>query len=233
MSSRTWQALICTLAVALWVSAGGNLQAQDAPMPAAAAAPAAADNGHGHGDAAHGDHAHAHIGEDVHPDVKNPAQFVPDLAIYTLIVFLVLFFTLQAIAWPKIAGALDARESGIKKAIADAEGAKLQAEAFMKEHRGRLEAVEEQVKEIVAEGRRDAERTKMDILKQAEVEAEAMKNRAIAEITRAKDQALNEIFDTMASQVSAATEHVLGGNLSSGDQDRLIRDALNQVSSKA
>ena len=231
MSSRTWQALICTLAVALWVAVGGNLQAQDPAAPAAAPAAAAASGHDSHGADGHGEHAH--IGEDVHPDVKNPAQFVPDLAIYTLIVFLVLFFTLQALAWPKIAGALDARESGIKQAIADAESAKLQAEAFMKEHRGRLEAVEGQVKEIVAEGRRDAERTKADILKQAEVEAEATKNRAIAEINRAKDQALSEIFDTMASQVSAATEHVLGGHLSSGDQDRLIRDALNQVSSKA
>ena len=180
----------------------------------------------------HGGH-HAHIGEDVHPAVKDPSQFVPDLAIYTLIVFLILFFTLQSVAWPKIAGALDARESGIKQAIADAENHRVQAEAFMKEHKGRLEAVEEQVKEIVAEGRRDAERTKSDILKQAEVEAEAMKNRAIAEISRAKDQALSEIFDTMASQVSAATEHVLGGGLSGGDHDRLIRDALNQVTSKA
>jgi F-type H+-transporting ATPase subunit b len=222
--------LICTLAIASWAMVGGHVSAQE---PAAPAAPApAADHEHGH-DAAH-DHGHAaHIGEDVGAHVKNPAQFVPDLAIYTFAVFVLLFLALQSLAWPKIAGALDAREAGIKKAIADAENSRLTAETFMKEHKGRLEAVEEQVKEIVAEGRRDAERTKADILKQAEVEAEAMKNRAIAEISRAKDQALSEIFDTLAGQVSAATEHVLGGGLNGADHDRLIRDALNQVSSKA
>jgi F-type H+-transporting ATPase subunit b len=195
-------------------------------------APAADSHSHGeaghdaaHGGDAHG-HEHAHIGEkDVN---KEPQEFRTDLAIFSAIVFGMLAGGLYFTAWPKILGALEAREAGIRNAIADAENAKVQAEAFMKEHKGRLEAVENQVKEILAEARRDAEHTKADIVKSGEAEAETLKNRAIAEINRAKDQALDELFSTLAKQVSQATEQVVGRALTGADQERLIQDALQQ-----
>lgn len=204
----------------------------EAHPPAAAPAGdahASADAAHG-GDAAHGDdahaHEHAHIGEkDVN---KEPQEFRTDLAIFSAIVFGLLAGGLYFTAWPKILGALEAREAGIRNAIADAENAKVQAEAFMKEHKGRLEAVENQVKEILAEARRDAEHTKADIVKSGEAEAAAMTKRAIAEINRAKDQALDELFSTLAKQVSQATEQVVGRALTGADQERLIQDAVQQ-----
>lgn len=204
----------------------------EAHPPAAAPAAdahASADASHG-GDAAHGGdahaHEHAHIGEkDVN---KEPQEFRTDLAIFSAIVFGMLAGGLYFTAWPKILGALEAREAGIRNAIADAENAKVQAEAFMKEHKGRLEAVENQVKEILAEARRDAEHTKADIVKSGEAEAAAMTKRAIAEINRAKDQALDELFSTLAKQVSQATEQVVGRALTGADQERLIQDAVQQ-----
>lgn len=204
----------------------------EAHPPAAAPAAdahASADAAHG-GDAAPGGdahaHEHAHIGEkDVN---KEPQEFRTDLAIFSAIVFGMLAGGLYFTAWPKILGALEAREAGIRNAIADAENAKVQAEAFMKEHKGRLEAVENQVKEILAEARRDAEHTKADIVKSGEAEAAAMTKRAIAEINRAKDQALDELFSTLAKQVSQATEQVVGRALTGADQERLIQDAVQQ-----
>lgn len=199
----------------------------EAHTPAAASAPAEAPHAAeaDHGGDAHA-HEHAHIGEkDVN---KEPQEFRTDLAIFSAIVFGLLAGGLYFTAWPKILGALEAREEGIRKAIADAENAKVQAEAFMKEHKGRLEAVENQVKEILAEARRDAEHTKADIVKSGEAEAEAIKNRAIAEINRAKDQALDELFSTLAKQVSQATEQVVGRALTGADQERLVQEAVQQ-----
>lgn len=200
--------------------------AEDAHTAPAAAAPAHAEgDAHGAHDGGHAEH-HEHIGEkNVN---KEPQEFRTDLAIFSAVVFGLLVGGLYFTAWPKILGALAAREEGIRKAISDAEDAKVQAQAFMKEHKGRLEAVENQVKEILAEARRDAEHTRLDIMKQAEAEAEATKNRAIAEINRAKDQAIDELFSTLASQVSAATEQVVGRALTGPDQDRLIQETLAQ-----
>ncbi len=195
--------------------------AEDAHAPPAAAAVA------GETPYVNAGHAeHPHIGED--GVNKDPGEFRSDLAIFSAIVFGLLAAGLYFTAWPKILDALAAREEGIRKAIADAEDAKVQATAFMKEHKGRLEAVENTVKDILAEARRDAEHTKLDITKQAEVEAEAIKNRAIAEINRAKDQALDELFSTLAHQVSKATEQVVGRALTGADQERLIQEAVGQ-----
>lgn len=213
------------LAVVLGVAITPALFAADEAHPPAPGAVAPAGD-HATGDAGHVTAHHDHIGEaGVN---KQPEEFRTDLAIFSAIVFGLLAVGLYYTAWPKILGALAAREEGIRKAIADAEDAKVQATAFMKEHKGRLEAVENTVKEILAEARRDAEHTKLDITKQAEVEAEAIKNRAIAEINRAKDQALDELFSTLAHQVSKATEQVVGRALTGADQERLIQEAVGQ-----
>ena len=215
----------CCLALAAFT-------AMAAVRPAAAAEePAAGHAETGAHDAAAGDHGHgqhAHIGEK--GVNRQPEEFRSDLAIFTLIVFALLFFGLKKLAWPKITAALEAREHGIRQAISDAESARRRAEELMKEHQGRMEAIEEDVKGILAEARRDAERTKQDIIAAANSEADAARQRAVTEINRARDQALDELFATMATQVTAATEHVLGHGLTNQDRDRLIDESLAQFS---
>lgn len=186
-------------------------------------------------DEAHAEHAageagHAHLGEDVSPIVKDPSEFRTDLAIFTLFVFAILFAGLYKAAWPKISTALEEREAGIRRAIADADKAREDAVEALKQHQAKLDAVQEEVKAILAEARRDAERTKADIMASAASEATATKNRAIADIERARDQALNELFSRMADQVATATAQVMGRSLTPDDQNRLIREAITQVS---
>jgi F-type H+-transporting ATPase subunit b len=173
---------------------------------------------------------HAHPGEDVSPAVMSPAEFRTDLAVFSLVVFGLLFALLYAKAWPKISSALEEREAGIRRAIADAEKARIDSAEMLKQHQAKLDAVQEEVKTILAEARRDAERAKNDIVAAAGTEATAIKNRAIADIDRAKDQALEEVFGKLADQVAAATAQVVGRSLTADDQNRLIREALTQVS---
>ena len=174
------------------------------------------------------DKKHAHIGEkDVSKDV---AEFSPDLAIYTFIMFLLLVAILWKFAWGPIAAALDKREANIRKDIDDAEAARVKAEQMLAAHAEKLDLVQDEVRDIIAEARRDADHTKQEIISTAQTEAEATKNRAISEIDRAKDAALKELFDTMAARVTDATEHVLGRSLNSQDQQRFIQEALSQFS---
>jgi F-type H+-transporting ATPase subunit b len=180
-------------------------------------------------DEAHGDHGHgAHLGEK--GVNKDPSEWKGDLAIFSLIVFAGLFFILYAKAWPKIGSALEEREAGIRRAIADAEKARIDSAEMLKQHQAKLESVQEEVKAILAEARRDAEQTKNDIVASANTEATNIKNRAVADINLAKDQALHELFNKMADQVAAATTHVVGRTVTGDDQNRFIREALSQVS---
>ncbi len=177
-------------------------------------------------DEAHGATAHAEA------EPGAPMDFVGDLAIWSLVTFVVYLIVLKKAAWGPLIQGLDQREAKMKQQIADAESARVKAEAMLAEHAKKLDKVQDEVKEILAEARRDAEHTKQDIVAVANKEAEATRKRAVEDIEHARDLAMKELFDFVSSNVIGATENVLGRALSDDDQKRLVQDALNQIGSK-
>ncbi len=231
--------VFCAVAVVATLSSWSVAQAADEPTgkPAEKATEKVADghdaagahqDGGGEAADAHGDgHGGEHVG---HKGVtEDVSSFSPSLATYTVIVFLGLFGLLYKFAWGPISEGLDKRESGIRQSIADAESAREQAASMLSDHEAKLAGVQEEVKEILAEARRDAEHTKNEIMAAAQTEAEATRDRALGDIERARDQALKDLFDQVSTQVAAATEHVLGRSLDAADQQRLIAEALADV----
>jgi F-type H+-transporting ATPase subunit b len=232
----------CAVAVlaVLWLPVAARAADEPADKPAEkasenhsaeASGSDAGEGGDSHGEAdegAHGGHGVGHDGVST-----SVSEFQTDLAIYTFIVFLGLVGLLAKFAWGPISSGLDKREEGIRQNIADAEEIREKSAAALAEHEAKLEAVQEEVKEILAEARRDAEHTKSEIMTAAQSEAEATRDRALGEIERARDQALKDLFDQVSSQVAAATEHVLGRSLDAADQQRLIGEALAEVTSES
>lgn len=156
-------------------------------------------------------------------------NFKADLALWSLVTFLLFVFVLKQFAWGPLSTALNQREASIRKDIADAENNRLKAEALLKGYESKLAAAQEEVKAILAEARRDADHTKQDIMATAQREAEATRQRAISDIERARDAALGELFDFVSKNVLQATEQVLQRSLSGEDQERLVREALSQM----
>lgn len=156
-------------------------------------------------------------------------NFKADLALWSLVTFLLFVFVLKQFAWGPLSAALDQREASIRKDIADAEANRLKAETLLKDYESKLATAQEEVKAIIAEARRDAEHTKQDIMSTAQREAEATRQRAIGDIERARDAALGELFDFVSKNVLQATEQVLQRSLSGEDQERLVREALSQM----
>jgi F-type H+-transporting ATPase subunit b len=158
---------------------------------------------------------------------EGPITFESDLAVWSLITFVVFLFVLKKFAWGPLIEGLDKREVGVLENIAAAEAARIKAEKMLAEHAAKLEKVQDEVREIIAEARRDAEHTKNDIMATAQKEAEATRVRAVQDIERARDQALDELFDHMGRSVRKATETVIGRSLTGADNDRLIEEALS------
>lgn len=155
-----------------------------------------------------------------------PLKFQGDLALWSAATFLVFLFVLKKMAWQPLQDGMNAREAKIRQDLADAESNRLKAEALLREYEAKLAKSQEEVKEILAEARRDAEHAKQDIIATAERESSAMRQRAVADIERARDQALVELFDFVSKNVMQATEKVLGRSLSGGDHERLVKEAL-------
>lgn len=202
----------------------GALAAYSPLVGSAAEAEHAAEAGHKEG--GHGHHiGTAGVSED-------PAEVKTDLAIWSFIVFLGLLGLLAKFAWGPIAEGLEKREAGILQNISAAEASRMKAEKMLAEHAAKLDKVQDEVREILAEARRDAEHTKNDIIAAAQKEADATRQRAVQDIERARDQALDDLFYHMGKAVSQATEQVIGRSLSGEDHDRLIREALTSVSNR-
>ena len=177
--------------------------------------------------------AHTQPGHDApaaHQDEGVPG-LIPraDLAFWSLVTFTLMMLVLGKFVWPVLNDGLIERERKIRQDIADAQAGRLKSEAMVREHEARLAKVQDEVREILAEARRDAEHAKLEIVTAAQNEAEATKQRAIAEIGRSKDQALAELFDFVSKNVLDATEHVIGRSLTGTDHERLVRESLAQL----
>ena len=158
-----------------------------------------------------------------------PIDIERDLALWSLIVFVLFLFVLKKLAWKPMIDGLDKRESRIRSSIAEAEENHRKSQTLLAEYEEKLRGAEHTVAEMVAEAKRDAERTGQDLIAKAQTEVGAVRERAKEDIARAKDTAVAEVFSTVNVQVAAATEHVLGRALSHDDQERLIQEALAEI----
>lgn len=209
----SWMAAAMLAGTVVLLGGAGGVSAGDA-------APATRPHG-GHDAAAEG------AGDATHE--SGVPGFQRDLALWSLVVFLIFVGLMKKFAWGPLVEGLDRREIRIRRDIAEAEAARLKAEKLLAEHAARLDQVQDEVKGILAEARRDAEHTKNDIIATAQREAETTRRRALTEIERARDQALKELFDAAADRIAEATEHVLGRALTPADQERFIQEALAEI----
>ncbi len=170
---------------------------------------------------------HGTHGESNEGDV--PMSFRTDLALWSVVTFLVFLFVLKKLAWKPMLEGLQKREAHILNERKAAEEARQKAEQLLAEHEQRLAKVQDEVREMLAQAKQEAEQAKEQIIQQARAEAEQTRQKAVAEIERARDDALKDIFRVVSSQVVEATERVLGRALTDEDQQRLVQEALSEL----
>lgn len=159
----------------------------------------------------------------------NPLAVDPDLAIWTLVVFAILFAVLMKFAWPQIAAALDERERSIAANIEAAEAKHEEAKRLLAEHEARLAAAAGEVRELLEEARRNAEHTKGRIVAEAKRAAQEESARAIREVEQAKSSAMHELAISSANLAIELTRKVVHEQLSKEKQDQIVREALGKL----
>jgi len=167
--------------------------------------------------------------EDDHAPDGVPMEPQNDLILWTIVTFVIFLIALKKIAWGPLIEGLDNRESKYRKLLEDAKADRDKAVSLLADYEQKLKAAQSQVDEIIAEARRDAERTKTDILATAQQDAETTRKRALDEIDRARDQAVAELFDHVRSNVVSATEKVLSRSLNDADHQKLVDNALAEL----
>ncbi len=174
-----------------------------------------------------------HHSEESHGSQKStiPSGMIPkpDLMVWSLITFAAFVFLLSKFAWKPLAAGLDQREARIRNDIHEAESARVKAQQLLAEHEARLAKTEETVRELIAEAKRDAEKVRADLTAAAEADVQTMKKRAVSEIEQARDVALQQLFDTLSTNVMDATSRIVGRSLNSDDHQRLVQEALAEL----
>jgi F-type H+-transporting ATPase subunit b len=162
--------------------------------------------------------------------LASPADLRFDMSIYTLLVFLILLAVLYKFAWGPIAAGLERREETIAAQIAEARQAAETARKQLQEYERKLAAATEEARAIVGQARQDAEVAKDKIVAEAQAAAHKERERAVADIGTAKNEALREIAALSVNTAVKLAKNIIRREVKPEDHDRLISESLQQFS---
>lgn len=173
---------------------------------------------------------HAGAGAEAQP---NPLSIDADLAVWTAVVFVVLFFVLAKFAWGPIAEALDKRERHIAENIEAARRRDEDARQLLAEYERKLAGAADQVRSMLDEARQDAERTKQEIVAEAKAAAQGEHERAMRDIRTATDAAVEELSQRSADLAVDLAGKIISAKLTPDERSRLVKDSLSRFASAA
>jgi F-type H+-transporting ATPase subunit b len=153
-----------------------------------------------------------------------------DLAICTLIVFLLTLGVLRKFAWGPIVTGLERREQAIADNIATAENAAEEARKLTAHYEEKLAGAADEVRAIIEEARRDAEHVGQQIVDKAQAKAAEEGQRLVREVEQAKHTALREISDRGADLAVSLAGKIVAKELKTEDHAALIRNDLAKFS---
>jgi F-type H+-transporting ATPase subunit b len=160
------------------------------------------------------------------PDVFGKAL---DLAIWTLVVFLVLLWVLGRYAWKPMLQGLEQRESTIRNELEQAQHERQEAQALNERWKAEMAKAQDQVRALLDEARRNAQHAAEDLLNKAKADAQAERERGRREIALATDQALQQIAAQTANLATLVSSKALRREMTPDDHRRLVDEALAEL----
>ena len=166
-------------------------------------------------------------------DTKEPnilaVQF--DLAIWTIVIFVLLLSVLRKYAWGPMLQGLHHREESIHKAVTEAQNARAETERLRAETQKQIEEAFAKIPGMMDEARRDGEKLVEEMKNKALAEINAEHSRRKREIETATNQALQELWNQSAQLATLISAKAIGKSLGQEDHHRLIDEALAEVRS--
>jgi F-type H+-transporting ATPase subunit b len=166
------------------------------------------------------------------PNAVNPLTFDPDLAWFTLIVFVGLLLVLTKFAWKPLLAGLERREQTIANMIDEAKRNQDAAQQRLEAYEQKLAAAAAEAHTILTQARRDAMAAGEQLVGQAREEANRERQRALDDIDAAKNAAVRQIADQSASLAFTLARKLIHKELKPEDHTALIRESLEQFPSE-
>ena len=151
------------------------------------------------------------------------------LMVWTLLLFGLSLAFLWKVAFPRISAALDRRQKAIEDSIDAAEETRRKADELLDEYRERLNEARGQAQDIIDRARRAGEAHERESEEEATRRREQLLERTRREIESETRRAIQEIRREVADLTVLATEKVTRKTLTDADQERLVREALDEL----
>lgn len=156
----------------------------------------------------------------------NPLSFQVVPFVSTLIVFGIVFWILSSKVWPKISGALQAREDKIRSEIEDAERARRQANAALQQYEKALAEARAEAAKIIDQTKIEQQKLAAQLRAKTEADLNALRDSAMRDMEAAKRSAITEIYSQMAATATTIASKILEREINSSDQQRLVEETL-------
>jgi F-type H+-transporting ATPase subunit b len=168
------------------------------------------------------------------PAAEEGAQATPftingGVIIWTLVIFGLLLAALAKWAWPAILKQVEEREARILKALDDAQKANADAQHLLAEYQGQMAMAKAEAQDLLAQGRLAGDKLREEMVAKGRSEQEELLERARREIAMERDRALAELRHEAVELSIAAASKVIGRNLDTEADRRLVQDYLSNM----
>ncbi len=152
-----------------------------------------------------------------------------DLGLWSIVVFLALYFILKRFAWGPILHGLQQREETIRKAVEEAKEARAETVKARAEFERMLAQEQAKIPSLMEEARRNAQALADEMRNRAQQDIQAERQRLRREIDAARDQALAQLTTHAAQLATLISAKAIKRDLSEEDHRRLVDDALAEL----
>jgi F-type H+-transporting ATPase subunit b len=217
MRGKTMMTRLVFGAILLLALPGGSVGVAVASAPQAAVAE------HPGGEAGEKKPDQAEAGEKL-----NPIKIDFGLSFWTAVVFLLVLVVLGKYAWGPISQGLQKREDHIAGQIAEAERKNEEARQLLADYEKKLVAAHDEVRGLIEQGRRDAEKVGQQVMDKAREEAAVERQRSAQQIESATLAALKELAEKSAALAVDLAGKIIGEKLKPADHRRLIEKSVSE-----
>ncbi|MFH2033451.1 MAG: F0F1 ATP synthase subunit B [Candidatus Margulisiibacteriota bacterium] len=156
-------------------------------------------------------------------------EFEFGLIFWTAISFGILLVLLYKVALPPLLHVMDERKEYIARSIKSADESKRVADEMQASYGKKLEDAENHATSIVERARKEAEKLRSNMVKNAEDEVRQLRKLTELEARAEKKKIMIEVEKESSELIVSAAQKVLGRVLTQQDRERIIKEGINEI----
>ncbi|MDN4524799.1 F0F1 ATP synthase subunit B [Fictibacillus sp. NE201] len=149
--------------------------------------------------------------------------------LFQLLAFIILMLLLRKYAWGPLMGIMKERQNFITNEIEAAETSRKEADKHLAAQIEELKQAREEARAIIENAKKQGEAQGESIIKASRVEAERVKESALADIASEREKAVATLRKEVASLSVMIASKVIAKELDERSQEKLIQDYLQEA----